>query len=237
MLEMRPMTPSFPIRSVRRGVRGLACASLSVLLGLPGCASRSGWPWPAAQGRVHGTLRVVNQQAAGPIGPAVVYLEPAAGRAALPWEQPPPARIRHDGARFSPALVAIGPGQALEIANASGVLHRVFWLREGARSDLELPPEPGAVETVELARPGIVRFYCDLHSEEHFAVHLAPTPHFALLERPGPFAFEDVPAGPWRLAIWSEAVAGRIRDLTLAARDDAEHDVWIDALRAQQVRR
>jgi hypothetical protein len=136
--------------------------------------------------------------------------------------------VKLDGRGFAPGLVAIGPRQPLALMNSSGVHHQIFWLQGGERRTVNLPPDPTAVVQVELDERGIRRFYCALHSEEYFSVYVAPSPHFALLDAPGPFAMEGVAPGEWRLAIWSEAVEGWIRDVSVAPRQDTKQDLRID---------
>jgi hypothetical protein len=234
------MKPTYPEMASRR-VRQLA-ALVCVPIGLAGCSGTafSRWLDPSelrgalapASVRVRGSLYVVNARPETPIVPAVVYLEPVksgddaasrrASRATL-------ARVRHDGRGFAPEFHAIGPAEDLLLDNASGVHHEIFWLRGGTRYEVALPPAAGEAARVHLGGRGIVRFYCALHAEEHFSVFVAPTPYFALLGAPGPYAIDGVAPGDWKLAIWSETISGPIRDVSLARRGSAEQDIWIDA--------
>lgn len=248
------MTRPLPDPRRRRGARRLAWAPVCALLMLGGCFGSSAIPVPdpvpapvpdPPRSRVHGTLEVVHQRRLRPLAivPAVVYLEPiGAGARAEPAEAsrdraPEPARVQHDGRGFAPGLVAIGPRQGLALGNTSGVHHRIFWLQGGERFTVDLPPAAGAVVRVELGRRGLARFYCQLHSDEYFSVYVAPSPYFALLDSPGPYAMEGVAPGEWRLAIWSEAVEGRIRELSVAPYEDSEQDLRIDARIARKQQR
>jgi plastocyanin len=240
------MTRPLPDPRKRRGARRFAWAPVCALLIFDGCSGPSAFWVPVPdppRSRVHGMLEIVHHLPLGPLAivPAVVYLEPTEARDETVQTSrdrtPEPARVRHDGRGFAPGFVAIGPGQGLALTNTSGVHHRIFWLQGGERFTVDLPPDPGAVVPVELGRRGLVRFYCELHSDEYFSVYVAPSPHFALLESPGPYAMEGVTPGEWRLAIWSEAVAGRIRDVTVAPHEDSEQDLRIDARTANQQQR
>lgn len=219
---------------------------ISTLIGitmLVGCSSSSlsrwseGWRerWQGASveasgAQVYGTLHVIHQRRGDslPIAPAVVYLEPA-GRALAGARHRAPVQVEHAGNGFAPALAAVGPGQGIVLKNTGAVHHRVFWLQAGQRFEVDLPPGAVAPASLAAGTRGVVRFYCQLHEDEYFSVHVSPSPHFALLQAPGPYVLDDVAPGVWRLAIWSEAVAGGIRELSVDAREESKQDLWIDA--------
>jgi plastocyanin len=206
--------------------------SLCALLLLCGCFGGLALPGQTRlASRVHGHLEIVNQRAVQPVAivPAVLYLEPVGASVEAVRERPEPAPVRHDGRGFTPALVAIGPGQGISLTNASGVHHRIFWLEGSERFAVDLPPDPGAAVRVDLGTSGIARFYCKLHSDEYFSVYVAPSHHFAILDAPGPYAIEGVAPGTWWLSIWSDALEGRVRELRVASEQDSVQDLRFDA--------
>lgn len=226
------MTHAIVLLRGARG-RGRLAGSLACLL-LVGCHALSFPYLPAAappSSSIVGQLHVVNGGVAGfaGLGPAVVYLEPIG---VIPESAPVrAAQVLHAGHGFEPELLAIGPGQPIRLVNESGLYHRVFWLTHGKRVEAELAPAPSSTADLEIEVRGITRFYCDLHPEEHFSVFVASSRHVAVLNSPGPYALEGLPAGAWRLRLWTERVAGPIRSLRVASGEASKQDIWIDARR------
>lgn len=235
--------------SARFGRKSLLWLVLALLLWLPGCAgfeAPSSWleapsrwlettrewlrtPTDQPDGDIEGELRLVHEAgvAASALGGGVVIY--------LRSEHPgtPGSRegtqVLHEGRGFEPALSAFSAERPLELVNRSGVHHRIFWLEDGKRREVSLGPSDGTRASLAPDAPGIVRFYCDLHADEHFSAFSAPTPLFAVLDAPGPYSIESVPPGSWSLEVWSEQVEGKIRDVRVSPLRVSREDIRIDA--------
>ena len=159
------------------------------------------------------------------LGPVVVHLVPlSAGAAASPDLDPVP--IRSGTPEFSPDLVAAARGQAVVFSNDGPLAHRLFSAEMGeARIDL---PAGARSKPVRVPARGPVRFFCSLHSDETFLVYSSPADHVAVVRAGQSFAFQHVAPGRYRLEIWSDLVAGRVREFIADGYTHRTERVWID---------
>ncbi|MGH7540700.1 MAG: hypothetical protein ACRELC_06860, partial [Gemmatimonadota bacterium] len=127
---------------------------------------------------------------------------------------------------FAPPFRAIRAGRPVRLVNAGPLAHRIFSadLDDGA---LDLPPDSGSV-SLSLPPNGPIRFYCSLHPDETFLIFSSPSDHFALPDSTGGFRFPAVPAGRYTLSIWSEAIAGPVRQIEVRAARTTRAIVWLD---------
>src|SRR5207244_5963197 len=100
--------------------------------------------------------------------------------AQLPPAQPPLAQPRaqllQKKKSFSPHMVVIQVGSAVEFPNQDPFFHNVFSLFEGRRFDLGLY-EAGATRSVVFNRPGISYIFCNIHPEMSAVVVTLKTPY------------------------------------------------------------
>jgi hypothetical protein len=187
-------------------MRRSAGAVLGVVGLALGCAALP--PWPFGAGTVEG--RVLDAGGAQPW--VVVYLEGAEGPVGR--RRPPAASLRREPEGFSPPVLAVAAGQPVELAGADGIHHRFF--SSSRPNDFELPTLASAeARRVAFEQPGVVRVYCSLHPGERGTVFVAPSPHFAALRAPGPWAIRGVPPGRYALRTWSEAPTPPERSVTV----------------------
>lgn len=141
----------------------------------------SGRPWPSLQDAV----AILEPQGAAPAGTA------------------PSAQvvIRTQAKTFSPRVALATPGTEVVFPNLDPIIHNVFSVTPGNRFDTG-SYLPGEAPRVRLARPGLVRIYCNVHHQMNAFVWVVDTPYAQTLAgRPG-VAFEGVPAGAYRLRLW-----------------------------------
>ncbi|MCP4250446.1 MAG: hypothetical protein GY778_25670 [bacterium] len=114
-----------------------------------------------------------------------------------------PAVIHQQGAKFSPALLAISVNQSVEFRNDEDrpIEHNVF-SRSPVRSfDLGLY-RPGTSKSVTFDKPGAVRLYCSVHRFMDGVIYVCPTPFFAVVDDQGRYAIEGVAPGAYALKTW-----------------------------------
>lgn len=210
---------------------------VALALGAMACAARPGESPPSPDsspvpprptlGAVSGELRLVKRP--GPpvdLRPVVVILDPAAVPANPPTRT---VRVVSPADEFAPEFAAIGPGDSLVFVNRGRLRHRVF--TAGADGDVAREVPPGsASEPLVLKKYGPVRFFCSLHPDETFLLYIAPTPYFALLSPAGGYRIRGLPAGEYRLAIWSPRVTGTVREFQVVAGRASREQIWIDPL-------
>jgi plastocyanin len=114
-----------------------------------------------------------------------------------------PARLLQKDKRFTPHVLAITVGTAIEFPNRDPFFHDVFSIYHGKPFDLGLY-ESGAVRKVKFSEPGVSYIFCNIHSEMSAVVVALSTPHFTISTSDGNFVMQQVPPGQYKLEIWYE---------------------------------
>ncbi len=158
---------------------------------------------------------------------AVVWLDPLdngttqneATRAAAATGAPrnrPALRLVQKGKHFTPHVLVVPMGSAVEFPNLDPFFHNVFSLFEGKRFDLGLY-ESGSTRRVRFDRPGICYIFCNIHPEMSAVVVVLETPYAAVSNRAGDFSMAAVPPGRYQLEVWHErAVPEALKSLSRA---------------------
>lgn len=198
------------------GVRAVLAATLTLL----GAAL----PAPAGQlrGIVHGlsaaspqrasinpypaSLSALDQATPAPTSSVVgfVYLE--ALRRSRPLSGPPVLAQR--GQNFVPALLAVPSGVEVAFPNEDPVLHNVFSYSKAKRFDLGRYGK-GKSKSVRFDKPGVVRIFCDVHSNMSATILVVDSDYIAPLAPDGRFVLEAVPDGQYELVVWQAEGAER----------------------------
>ena len=104
---------------------------------------------------------------------------------------------------FTPHLLVVPTGSQVEFPNQDPFFHNVFSLFNGKRFDLGLY-ESGTSRSVRFDREGISYIFCNIHPEMGAIVLALNTPYYAVSDENGVVALHNVPAGSYRLNVWSE---------------------------------
>jgi hypothetical protein len=232
---MDPATRLSRVPAARR-LAAVAILLLNALL-IGGCAKLDGLrrldPLRvlAPQGDVSGQLRVGRTADASALGPAVVFL--VSSEAAAP-AAPVVRTIRVRDGRPAASLAVLAPGDAVRFASADAIHHRFFARsKRGEAIEIALPPKSTSRPMRPRAAERGLRFYCQLHEDESFLLFVSPSPHYAIVDPRGRWAIADVPRGTWRMHVWSEPIAGSIREIEVDGRG-ANETIWLDARRLQK---
>jgi len=138
----------------------------------------------------------------------------------------PLPRLVQKDKRFTPHLLVIPAGTAVEFPNRDPFFHNVFSLFEGKRFDLGLY-EAGTTRVVHFDRTGVSYIFCNIHPEMSAVVVALQTPYYAVSDASGKIAISHVPAGRYLLQAWSERAS--VDSLKAVSRDvaisDAEHNL------------
>jgi len=151
----------------------------------------------------------------------VVWLEPVSGTPEPLAAGVPPATLLQRDKRFTPHVLAIQLGTAVNFPNEDPIFHNAFSSFDGQIFDIGLYP-PGTSREIEFKRPGIVRVFCNIHPMMSAVIAVVPTPWFATSDQRGAFQITDVRPGRYRLKVFHE----RALPETLS---DLEQDVEIEA--------
>jgi plastocyanin len=137
---------------------------------------------------------------------AVVWLNPVGTQApiaASPRHQS--TQLLQKNKTFSPHLLVVQVGSAVEFPNNDPFFHNVFSLFEGKRFDLGLY-EAGSTRSVVFNRAGVSYIFCNIHPEMSAVVVALKTPYYGISDNKGVVIIPNVPAGMYELEVWHERV-------------------------------
>ena len=154
---------------------------------------------------------------------AVVYLE-TAPRGAFEESRSRRGRMDQRNETFIPHVLAISVGTTVDFPNNDVTYHNVFSLSKIRPFDLGRYPV-GRSRSVTFDRPGIVRVFCDIHSQMSAFILVFSHGFFDVTDDEGRFAIEQVPPGSYRVSFWNEAVPPVSRTVTVPADGDVELNV------------
>jgi hypothetical protein len=135
----------------------------------------------------------------------VVWLSPLKPGGAMPMvpARQPLYRLVQKDKMFTPHLLVVPTGTQVEFPNQDPFFHNVFSLFNGKRFDLGLY-ESGTSRSVRFDREGISYIFCNIHPEMGAIVLALNTPYYGVSGEDGVVALHNVPAGSYRLNVWSE---------------------------------
>jgi len=136
---------------------------------------------------------------------AVVWLTRVGESTQSAPAQPKRQQLLQKHKTFSPHVLVIQVGSAVEFPNQDPFFHNVFSLFDGKRFDLGLY-EAGSTRSVVFNRAGISYIFCNIHPEMSAVVVSLKTPYYATSDRKGIVSIPNVPAGRYEMQIWHERV-------------------------------
>lgn len=129
----------------------------------------------------------------------VALLEPASGTAHV--RPGPRIQIRTVGKRFVPRVAVVTPGTEVGFPNQDHILHNVFSVTPGNAFDTG-HYQPGDSPAMKARQPGLVKLFCNVHSNMHAFLWVVTTPWAQVLDASGVVSFQQVPPGAYRLRAW-----------------------------------
>lgn len=147
---------------------------------------------------------------------AVVYYEPENQLELSPPDEP--QDIWTQGRKFEPRVLAVIAGTEVRFPNGDPILHNVFSTSPGNRFDLGIYGR-SAGKSHRFNSPGLVRVFCNVHSDMSAHIVVVNSPYFTTPNRNGDFELDGLPPGPGRLTLWHERSEPHQIKLELAAGD------------------
>jgi plastocyanin len=132
---------------------------------------------------------------------AVLWLTPV-DHANTPLVQPGMYQMVQKDKEFLPHLLVVPVGSTISFPNADPFFHDVFSYYNGRRFDLGLY-EAGSSRSVRFSREGVSYLFCNIHPEMSAVVITMATPYYATADPHGEFFLPAVPAGDYRLHVWT----------------------------------
>jgi len=173
----------------------------------------------------HLTLLDKADKQAKDVGQAVVWLE---SKSRVPAPAPVHAEISTADKEFSPHVLVVPAGSSVTFPNHDPFNHNVFSLSEENPFDLGLYGR-GETPAVKFERAGIVRVYCNVHSQMSALVVVRDNPWYAQPSSDGSFTIQAVPPGRYTLHAWHERSPDISRDLTVPSAGVAALELQLDA--------
>ena len=139
----------------------------------------------------------------------VVWLEPVAQPAPL-------AKIGNftmvqKNKRFLPHVLVIPVGSTVNFPNSDPIFHNAFSNFSGQPFDTGLYP-PGTSHKVRFRREGVVRVFCNIHSNMSAVIVVVNSPYFASTAKDGKFRLDGVAPGEYKLRVWHERASEKTLD-------------------------
>jgi plastocyanin len=151
------------------------------------------------------------------VGNVVLWLsplKPLTATSSLPLRQTVYRLVQKDK-MFTPHLLVVPTGASVQFPNEDPFFHNVFSLFNGKRFDLGLY-ESGTTRSVRFDREGISYIFCNIHPEMGGVILALTTPYYGISTANGDVSIHNVPAGSYRLSLWSEN--GQLADKTTTDR-------------------
>ncbi len=139
-----------------------------------------------AQGGVDETVLWIEKLPAGMVAPPVSGARP---------------QLEQRQQRFVPRVLAVRTGTTVDFPNRDPIYHNVFSVSPTRRFDLGKYRE-GQSRSVRFDKAGIVRVFCDIHSDMAAFVIVVPHHLYARAGADGRFALPAVPGGDYVLNVW-----------------------------------
>jgi plastocyanin len=152
---------------------------------------------------------------------AVVFFEEVPAGAAAP--APMRARLRQTNETFVPHVLAVTVGSTVDFPNDDTTYHNVFSLSKPKRFDLGRYAA-GRSKAVVFDKPGIVRVFCDIHSQMNAFILVFGHRFFAVTDAEGRYRIDDVPPGAYQVTAWYEGTAKQTARVTIGDGAAAELD-------------
>ena len=124
---------------------------------------------------------------------------------------------------FVPHVLPILAGSTVEFPNSDPVYHNVFSFSKTKIFDLGRYPT-GRSKAVTFNEPGLVKVYCDMHSQMNAFILVLANPYFTLTDEQGNYWIRDVPAGTYKVKAWFARLPEKTAGATIRAGETATLD-------------
>jgi plastocyanin len=136
-----------------------------------------------------------------------------------------PVELDQKGCRYTPHVLGLQVGQALNVVNSDDTMHNVHALPMANREFNQGLNAAGQKMTRTFTTPEVmVKFKCDVHGWMTAWVGVLPHPYFAVTGADGSFELKGLPPGTYTIEAWHEQFGTRTATVTIAGKDDQKAD-------------
>jgi plastocyanin len=178
------------------------------------------------------TLSIIDP-AGGGVTEVVVTAAPVDQHVGTPPASPAAAVMDQLGLAFAPRILVVAVGTSVEFPNNDSVSHQVYSFSPAKRFQLPLyKGERHPPVTFELE--GLVVLGCNIHDEMVGYIYVTGAPFFGKTDASGTLHLQNLPAGDYRVTVWSPLIADPPPALIRNVHIDT-HEITAD--RVQLIRR
>jgi plastocyanin len=143
---------------------------------------------------------------------------------------PPPsgATMASKDKRFEPHVLAVPRGATITFPNFDKIHHNVFSRTPGSEFDLGLY-RGGNFREFRFTSPGLVRVYCNIHSQMAAYIMVLDGLAFAVADTEGRYRIEGLPEGHREVRIWHEMAGEMTAFVDVVAGHPATLNMTLDA--------
>jgi plastocyanin len=110
-------------------------------------------------------------------------------------------QLAQRGQAFEPRVLGVAVNTTVEFPNFDPIFHNVFSYSKAKRFDLGKYGQ-GKTATVRFDKPGLVKVFCDIHSNMTAFVYVTETPWVVQPDDKGRFVLDGLPDGTYTLEMW-----------------------------------
>ena len=136
---------------------------------------------------------------------------------AYSFEVPPaPVVLDQKGCIYTPRVLGVRVGQAIQMVNSDPTLHNVHSLpMTNSEFNLPMPKQFGKMSKVFTTPEVMVRFKCDVHAWMAAWVGVVAHPYFAVSDASGAFKLPGLPPGTYTVEAWHEKLGKKTMQVTI----------------------
>jgi plastocyanin len=125
-------------------------------------------------------------------------------------------QLAQRGQSFEPRVLGVAVGTTVDFPNFDPIFHNVFSYSKTKRFDLGKYGQ-GKSAQVTFDKPGLVKVFCDIHSNMTGFVYVTETPWVAQPDDKGRFVLDGLPDGTYTLEMWHPERGTRTQSVTVTA--------------------
>ena len=145
-----------------------------------------------------------------------------------------PAVLDQKGCVYTPRVLGVRVGQAIEVVNSDPTMHNVHALPMVNREFNHGQPKQNTRLTEVFTAPEVmVRFKCDVHSWMAAWVGVVAHPFFAVTDASGSFKLSGLPPGDYTLEAWHETLGKQTTKVTVAPSQAQSTSITFSAAKSQ----
>jgi hypothetical protein len=144
----------------------------------------------------------------------------------------PLAQIEQKDCTYVPHVMIMQAGD-VKITSDDPIPHNVHTYAQNNQEYNESMNQLRRQVSLGFARPDVISVRCDLHAWMQAYVVIAKNPYYVISDKGGKFTLDGVPAGHYRLKVWSESLGGSEQEIVVEQSKPTRADFTLKSQGAQ----